>query len=67
MREAWLVGLHLSGHEDETGHAEAEADEGDVGDAAFEDDVDVAVEAGGVGGPPEVPSRCTSFILRNFF
>ena len=54
MRQAGLVRFHFSRHEDEACHAEAEANEGDVGDAVFQNDVDVAVEAGGIGGPPEV-------------
>jgi len=52
--QTWLISLHLSRHEDKAGHAETEADYWDVFNAVFEDDVDGAVEVGGVGGPPEV-------------
>lgn len=54
MLKTRLIGFHFPRHEDETGHAEAEADDGDVFNAVFEDDVDGAVVVGRVGRVPEV-------------
>jgi hypothetical protein len=49
-----LVGGPFAGEEDETIEHHAGAKDGDVFDGFFEDDVEVAVEGGGVGDPPEV-------------
>lgn len=48
--------MHFASHEDEACEAEAETDEGNIGDGLLEDDVDVTVEGGsvGVGCVPEV-------------
>lgn len=55
-RQSGFVGSHVAGHEDVAGEAQAEADEGNVFDAVFEDDVDGAVAAGegAVSCAPEV-------------
>lgn len=51
---AGLVGCPLSGHEDEAVELHGWTDDGDPFERLFEDDIDVAVEAGGVGYPPEI-------------
>lgn len=54
MCEARFVGFPFASEEDEAVELHAEAEDGDVFEGFFEDDVEVAVHAGGVGDPPEV-------------
>ena len=54
MLEARLVLGPFARQEDEAEEHHARAENWDVSEGLFEDDVEVAVHAVGVGGPPEV-------------
>jgi len=63
--EARFVFRPFAGQEYEAVEHHSLAENGDVFDGFFEDDVEVAVEVGGVGYPPEVEPVCVNLVSQS--